>query len=241
MGFFESNVETRTGIPDIKQMTDHLPSLNDLAIKHKADKSSLYHNFASKYDRLLSGVRDTFTNVLEIGVAQGQSLKMWTDYFPNAAIHGADIDPSCAASASYSNRISFHLLDQGNETHLKSMIMFAPFDLIIDDGNHWWREQIVSFKSLFPLVKKGGIYIVEDTCTSYWREYKNHPISCVQHFKNMVDEVNLWGARGRYPANPPQEFIDWEKGWHRREDCHINLPDFESIHFMNAIIVIHKR
>ena len=77
---------------------------------------------------------------------------------------------------------------------------FAPFDLIIDDGNHWWREQILSFKTLFPFLNKGGIYIVEDTCTSYWPEYKNNPISCVDYFKGLVDEVNLNGARGRFQA-----------------------------------------
>lgn len=215
--------------------------LNQLAIKHKADKSSLYHNFAEKYDRLLCGTRQSFSCVLEIGVALGQSLRMWADYFPNAVIHGADIEPSFRSCESYSSRIKFHVIDQGNEDQLKTLGQFSPFDLIIDDGNHWWREQIVSFQTLFPFVRNGGIYIVEDTCTSYWSEYKNHWISCVDYFKGLIDEVNLNGARGRVPSNPPPEFCDWEKGWHRREDCYSNLPDFESIQFMNSIIVVTKR
>ncbi len=213
--------------------------LDDLAIRHKADKSSLYHNFAVKYDRLLSGFRETFTSVLEIGVAQGQSLRMWADYFPNAAIHGADI--SVASRTCESNRIKFHLTDQGNEAQLKNLEQFSPFDLIVDDGNHFWREQILSFKTLFPFLKKGGIYIVEDSCTSYWPEYKNQPMTCVDYFKGLVDEVNFRGARGRVPSNPPSDFSYWEKGWHRREDCQEQLPEFESIHFMNALIIIHKR
>lgn len=215
--------------------------LDDLAIKHKADKSSRYHNFAVKYDRLLSPFRESFRNVLEIGVAQGQSLKMWTDYFTNASIHGVDIDPSCRACESYCSRIKFHQIDQSSESQLQSLQPFAPFDLIVDDGNHWWKEQIVSFKVLFPMAKRGGMYIIEDTCTSYWNEYKNHPVSCVEYFKRLVDDVNLRGARGKAPSNPPSEFSDWHRGWHRREDCHSNLPEFESIHFMNSIIVIHKR
>lgn len=213
--------------------------LDKLAIKHKADKSSLYHNFAEKYDALLAGFRASFVNVLEIGVAQGQSLRMWADYFPNAAIHGADIEPSFRSCESYSSRIKFHVIDQGNEAQLNTLKPFAPFDLIIDDGNHWWREQIVSFKALFPLLKPGGIYIVEDSCTSYWSEYNNNPITCVDYFKGLVDEVNLNGARGRIPVNPAPDF-GWDKGWQRREDCH-TLPEFDSIQFMNAIIVIHKR
>lgn len=215
--------------------------LNQLAIKHKADKSSLYHNFAEKYDRLLCGRVESISSVLEIGVALGQSVRMWADYFPHAIIHGADIEPSFRGCESYSSRIKFHVVDQGNETQLKTLGQFAPFDLIIDDGNHWWREQILSFQVLFPFVKKGGIYIVEDTCTSYWTEYKNHPISCVDYFRGLVDEVNLNGARGSVPANPSPDFGGWEKGWQRREDCHYPLPEFESIHFLNAIIVIYKR
>mgnify|MGYP002813940897 CR=1 FL=1 len=215
--------------------------LDELAIKHKADKSSLYHNCAEKYARFLDCHREAFTNVLEIGVANGQSLRMWTDYFTNSIIHGADIEPSCRACESYSDRINFHVIDQGNEAQLKTLGQFAPFDLIVDDGNHWWREQILSFQTLFPFVRKGGIYIVEDACTSYWPEYGNSPVSCVDYFKGLVDEVNLRGARGRIPANPPAEFGNWEAGWHRREDCHGPLPEFESIHFMNSIIVVFKR
>lgn len=217
------------------------PSLDSLAITHKSDKSSLYHNFCEKYDRLLSPHRDSFTNILEIGVARGQSLRMWTDYFPNATVHGIDIDPSSKECESYSRRMHVHTLDQGNEEQLRTMTPLAPFDLIVDDGNHWWREQIVSFLSLFPMVRSRGIYIIEDTCTSYWNEYKNYPVSCVDYFKCLVDKGNLSGARGRIPPNPSPEFKDWNKGWHRREDCHSNVPAFESIQFMNAIIVIQKR
>jgi lipopolysaccharide biosynthesis glycosyltransferase len=215
--------------------------LDEMAINHKSDKSSRFHNYAEKYDKILAPFRNSFQSVLEIGVAQGQSIRMWTDYFPKATIHGADISKASESCTSYSDRIKFHLLDQRNEAQLKNMEQFSPFDLIIDDGNHWWMEQILTFKTLFPYLKKGGIYIVEDTTTSYWREYKNNPISAIEYFKTLVDEVNLNGARGSIPSNPPQEFGDWDKGWHRREDCFKSLPLFDSIQFMNGFIVIYKR
>ena len=218
-----------------------MTTLDQLAIKHKADKSSLYHNFAAKYDKLLSPFRDTFTNVLEIGVGGGQSVKMWADYFPNATIHGADIEGSCNACESYSGRIKFHQLDQGNVVQLSALLPFSPFDLIIDDGNHWWREQIVTFTSLFPMVKSGGIYVVEDSVTAYWKEYKNNGISCIDLFKSLIDDVNLNGARGSIPVNPSPDFGNWEQGWHRREDCFSNLSPVESIHFLNSLIVAFKR
>ena len=167
---------------------------------------------------------------------------MWTDYFPNAIIHGADINPTSVICESYSNRVKFHLTDQRNVTQLKNLGQFAPFDLIIDDGNHFWMEQILTFKTIFPYVKKGGIYIVEDTTTSYWKEYANHPISAVEYFKTLVDDVHLNGDRGSVPLNPPSEFNGlWNEGWHRREDCFKSLPLFDSIQFMNGFIIIYRR
>lgn len=216
-------------------------TLDSLAIHHKSDKSSLYHNFAEKYDALLRPYRALFTNVMEIGVSGGASLKMWTDYFPNATVHGVDIEPTCRSCESYSTRVRFHQIDQGKEAQLRTLLAFAPFDLIIDDGNHWWKEQLISFSCLFPMIKPGGLYIIEDTCTSYWTEYKNNPVSCVDHFKSLIDQVNLNGARGAMPKNPSPDFSDWHRGWHRREDCFSNVPAFDWIQFMNAIIVVHKR
>jgi len=227
----------KSNVPDI--IIDSV--LDRIAIKHKSDKSSRYHNYAVKYDKILSPFRESFLSVLEIGVAQGQSIKMWTDYFPNATIHGADISKASEICESYSNRIKFHLLDQRDEAQLKNLEQFSPFDLIIDDGNHFWMEQILTFKTLFPYVKSGGIYIVEDTTTSYWKEYKNNQVSPIEFFKTLVDEVHLKGERGNIPINPPQEFGDWGKGWHRREDCYTSLPLFDSIQFMNGFIVIYKR
>lgn len=215
--------------------------LDDLAIKHKSDKSSRYHNYAVKYDKILASFRESFLSVLEIGVAQGQSIRMWTDYFTKATIHGADISKASESCQLYSDRIKFHLLDQTDGEQLKNLEQYSPFDLIIDDGTHFWKEQIFTFKTLFPYMRKGGIYIVEDTSTSYWKEYKNNPISTVEFFKKLVDKVHMKGARGSIPINPPQEFGDWEKGWHRREDCHTSVPLFDSIQFMNGFIVIYKR
>lgn len=216
--------------------------LDDMAIKYKADKSSRYHNYAVKYDKILFPFRESFSSVLEIGVSQGQSMRMWADYFPKATIHGADISKASQVCESYSNRIKFHLLDQRNEAQLKNLEQFSPFDLIIDDGNHFWMEQILTFQTLFPYVRKGGIYIVEDTTTSYWKEYNNNSISPVEYFKTLVDEVHLKGAKGSIPTiNTSPDFGDWNDGWHRREDCHKGLPLFDSIQFMNGFIVIYRR
>merc|ERR1711972_1061826 len=36
-------------------------------------------------------------------------------------------------------------------------------DLIVDDANHWAKDQIARFEVLFPnVLKPGGVYIIED-------------------------------------------------------------------------------
>jgi hypothetical protein len=130
--------------------------LDQLAIKYNTDKSSFYHNYAEKYDQLLSNFKDKFTNILEIGVWQGSSLKMWEEYFPNAIINGIDIDTNCKKHES--ERIKVTIADQGNEIQLKELEKLGSFDFIVDDGSHIYNHQIISFKTLFPFLKKGGIF-----------------------------------------------------------------------------------
>lgn len=71
------------------------------------------------------------------------------------------------------------------------------FDVIIDDGSHVNRHQIESFEILFPPLRGGGIYVIEDTQTSYWPsfgggntetpEYEN---SCMRYFLRLGNELN---------------------------------------------------
>lgn len=39
------------------------------------------------------------------------------------------------------------------------------------DGSHRSEHVIATFQILFPLLKDGGVYAIEDTQTSYWPEY----------------------------------------------------------------------
>ena len=44
----------------------------------------------------------------------------------------------------------------------------GPFDVIVDDGGHKMHHQKVSFNTLWSQLADGGLYIVEDTHSSYW-------------------------------------------------------------------------
>jgi RHS repeat-associated protein len=72
-------------------------TLDEIGLKFGTDKSSIYHNYLPFYERY----RNEPMKLLEIGVAGGASLAMWTEYFPNSAIVGADIDPEVSVTQSF--------------------------------------------------------------------------------------------------------------------------------------------
>lgn len=61
--------------------------------------------------------------------------------------------------------------DQSEKAFLASLVEARPagWDIIIDDGSHLPEHQILSFKHLFPALRPGGLYVVEDTETSWMK------------------------------------------------------------------------
>ena len=153
-------------------LSQHPRSLSDLAVRFGSDKWG-FHWYTPHYERYFEPYRELAVKVLEIGVggydapdAGGESLRMWKHYFRRGLIYGLDVFAKTSIAES---RLQVVQGDQGDERFLDSMARrFGPFDIIIDDGSHISRHVITSFNALFPHVRPGGIYAVEDLQTSYW-------------------------------------------------------------------------
>ena len=160
--------------------------LDKLAIKHETDKSSLGHNYVKYYSIFFEALKENPIKLLEIGIDKGGSLRMWQEYFPNSVIHGIDII-NCTKYES--NQIKTHIVDQSKVSDLRLFIENWKdyFDVIIDDGSHRSMDIILSFSELFPYLKSGGYYIIEDTL---W-DYKNLEMSKLS--TKLIDDVNLNG------------------------------------------------
>lgn len=149
--------------------------LCDLARKYSTDKGGSHftyngqytdccHNYTPVYAKLFEGKEDQVKHVLEIGVNQGCSLRMWKEYFSNASIVGIDIDENCLFAEP---RITCLQADQNDPKSLCSALaMLHPdgplFDLIIDDGSHEREHQITSMRTLLPFLNLWGHYVIED-------------------------------------------------------------------------------
>lgn len=140
-----------------------MDKLTELAIKYKTDKWGK-HTYTPYYYNLLNERRHIIKKVIEIGTAEGASLFMWRDFFPNATIYGAEIDPARVALMDGQERIKVIQCDQTSEKDLKKVVAHTgtDVDLIIDDGSHVFEDQMFSCKTLVPMFQKHLIYIIED-------------------------------------------------------------------------------
>ena len=141
--------------------------------------------------------------MLEIGVFKGGSCELWKKYLPQSSIiHGIDINPECA-KIPFSENIVFHLGSASDRVFMEKTFCSTEFDIILDDGSHRCDDVIKTFEIMFPKLKRGGTYIVEDLCTSYWNEFGGglrKKKSSIEYFKRLIDEINadyaVLGRRG---------------------------------------------
>ena len=176
--------------------------LEELGNKYQPTKR--LHNYLSAYATHLESIRSDIKSVLEIGLETDRSIKMWQEYFPNAQIHGVDINPSNKIFET--DRIKIFIGDQGDNNFLNTVP--GPFDVIIDDGSHHPRDIISTFRYLFPRLSSGGYYAIEDLelDLSWEREALNF-------LKSLVDNINYWPTGLKPEEWPELNEFDKESSW----------------------------
>src|SRR5207302_1170293 len=125
------------------------------------------------YEHYFEPTRDRPMRLLEIGVLDGRSLEMWSEYFPEAEIYGVDIDPDCRRFDG--GRKKVFIGSQDDPQFLTSIRQAVPsgFDIVIDDGSHYVKHMIASFHGLFDHVVPGGYYVIEDLHVASYRTWGN--------------------------------------------------------------------
>jgi len=205
-----------------------MKQLSELAKNFNTDKGIGSHEYTEIYDDYLLKLKNDTMNFLEIGVFEGESLKLWEAYCPFSNIIGLDINPDCAKYAGGRKRV--YIGSQTDEVLLYTIAKEnAPLSIIIDDGSHAWNHQIITFRTAFPLLKPGGLYFIEDLHTSYANNWAGGTQTGVNFLKGLVDDVMLNG----------KSFVG------TKEIGEQSLSYFEHhmeyIHFYKSLCVIKKR
>lgn len=168
-------------------------SLIQIGRKHKADK--LVHGYLPHYEDLLEPLRDDDFEMLEIGVHQGGSIRMWHEYFTAARIVGVDSKPIVLEGEL--PRYTFLQGSQADWAFMNQLRDEHAFRVIVDDGSHVWGHQIFTFQTLFPKLETGGIYVCEDIQTSYGelaeRYHGGAKESAADYFFRVAQAVSAGG------------------------------------------------
>jgi len=215
-------------------------TLTELANKYGTDKGTEFppaHGYTEIYQRYFDGAvgtqrptspRESVARVLEIGIQYGASLRMWRDFFPQAEVIGIDNSEAWVNGmlvAEDNQHIGAVLGDvcgrsfwlDFSQTHKEG------FDLVVDDGGHTSKQIVDAWKGAWPLLRAGGLYIIEDLHAVY--EY--------EEWKPAVfgELEQIWHTR-------VNEFGYGQSG---KRDGLGGLNDVEWMHFYKSVVIMKKR
>jgi hypothetical protein len=176
--------------------------------KHECTKEQTYYEI---YDSYFPKQRSHFS-LVELGIYTGESLTVFGTHYPNARILGIDIE---SRNLHLPQNVTCLQCDQSDQPRLRALVSgfsSAP-DIIIDDASHFGGPVLASFDALFPIVKEGGIYVIEDWGTGYWshwgdgamrqpvradyqaKRFPSHDFGLVGAVKSLIDRIGDGGIR----------------------------------------------
>lgn len=207
-------------------------NLTLLAKWYGTDKTGS-HWYTPHYMHHFRKYKNRKIKLLEIGVGGyedpkdgGHSLRMWKKYFPFGEIFAFDIHDKLALQE---KRIRIYQGSQVDREFLEKITgETGPLDIIIDDGSHINEHIIETFRILFPKLKDGGVYAIEDLQTSYWEscggdsKNLNNPLTAMNFLKSLTDCLN-------HEEIPDENYKD---SYYDKKII--------SVHFYHNLVFIHK-
>ncbi|MDE2578164.1 MAG: class I SAM-dependent methyltransferase [Hyphomicrobiales bacterium] len=225
LGFFDLKNQELSPSEAPRLLAQSKTDLERIYYTHEGRIIHKWTHYLPIYDKYLSRYRGQPMKMMEIGVFKGGSLQLWRNYFGNEAhIVGVDINPDCAKYVSPPNVVKIG--SQADAPFLASVAdEMGPLDIVLDDGSHIAPHQRITFKTLFPRLKPGGIFIIEDTHTAYWPGayeggYRRRG-TAIEFAKELIDDQHSW--------------------YHNRDPERRGKADIGAIHFYDSMIVIEKQ
>lgn len=153
-----------------------MPQLSKLNERFNSDKGGKHCYLEKYYQQKFDPIRESTKKVLEIGVYEGASIRLWEEYFENADIYA--LEKLHKRKNLFQNNIRINLvigdsMDAGSYTNLPNDI-----DIIIDDGSHRPIDQFKTFEHAYKKLSKGGLYIIED-------------VRDIEHLSKLLDAVDF--------------------------------------------------
>lgn len=126
-----------------------------------SDKGTNHTYIDGYYDLEFSPKRDENLKILEIGILNGGSLYLWSNFFTKSLIYGIDINE---INNQFLNpyRVKIYYGDAYVDDDIINLFEDNSLDYIIDDGPHTYESQQLCINKWFSKLKPGGKLIIED-------------------------------------------------------------------------------
>jgi hypothetical protein len=189
--------------------------------------SKKWENYFEIYDKILPQFVGKNPTMLIIGVAQGGCIEMFSEYFDNqCTIYAIDYNKDFLDHKYDNPNVFLSCGDQADHENWNAFLKDNPkYDIIIDDGGHEMTQQIVTLERTFKHLNDDGIYVVEDTHTSYMKEWGGgwkKETSFIEYVKNLVEIMHR-----DFIGQPPKELMD-------------TFPNLKSVTFYDSVTIIEK-
>jgi hypothetical protein len=181
--------------------------LVELVKKYETDRAKEHIEYVKTYDFFLKKYKDSSFNFLEVGTHLGESVKMWREYFTKAFIFSVELPRYQSRvfdrfSVSQGNKSNMFMSNDLNDTTFcffdsTSQIMTNElfdndfFDVVIDDGDHYPDAQLQTFNALFPKLKVGGLYFIEDIKGPLYGTHKPSNFKLICEFMDCFNNSEI--------------------------------------------------
>ena len=148
-----------------------------------------YHSYEIIYGKLFEYPEEV-SDILEVGIHLGASLRGWTNFFKNANVIGLDNNRDRFITEDRITSMYVDQMDRNSFDLLKELLGDKRFQFIVDDGCHEVNATISTFYDLIPLLKLDGWYIVEDirkVDVPRWEEVQS---SLSDNYKSFLIDLN---------------------------------------------------
>lgn len=141
--------------------------------------------------------------ILELGIWDGGSAAFWSLMFNPSKYVGIDIADRSDSDYFTKFRVeksfertlkTYWRTEQSDQAALERIISAEfehPLDFVIDDASHMYDATRRSFEILFPYVRPGGIYVIEDWSWAHWHDFQdpNHHWAGHRPLSDLVTEL----------------------------------------------------
>ena len=174
-------------------------NLEQLADHTRTDKNTV-HSYLPLYQNLLISRKESAKNVLEIGIWNGGSIKLWNDFFPNATVYGLDIlSPNKVWDGIKNNdKIKLYTSTDAYNTYFfnNEFLNKIKFDFMLDDGPHTLESMKQFIKLYSQVMTDDGILIIEDVQDWSWIDVLKSAVP--EDLRQYIKVYDLRPNKNRY-------------------------------------------